>query len=784
MDLDFGLARAAVPSDQTARLTLSGFVGTPQYASPEQIEERDLDSRSDIYSLGVTLWYMLCGQPPFTGSIFRISSQHLTMEPPWERLGHLPAPVLALLARMLQKEPADRPQTPVKLRHEIEACLRQLPATARAAAPLGFTIGPAGTVASGSDDGLASGALRLPESSVQSDAPVAEAVVRRGFAPAAGRTFMDRYVLLERVGEGGEGGVGEVFRATDSLEADRPVAVKVLHSSPGPSTPEFTLLRDDLDRLHAAPHLRLVETYALEQVHGHRFMVSEWIRGFRLVDLLNHRGRLEVSEALQLLEQACDAAAHCGAHGLRRLGLGTHQILVQFPDVAAGVPEDFLRQPLARWPEFGLKCDAFTPAREASHAPTWSGMVTLVAAPRAANHDRHPHVCGPPEDNYLYRLGALCYELLSGAPPPPPEDRTRELRPLAALAEEANEVLRRALSPDAGFGDGREFFAALVAATAPAAVVPPPRLSAPKGNKTAAAVPVAPLRLVSPTLAPAPPETERPVSAPTRARPVDAAVVSLSVGPAPAAEPLVTRTPGIPPSRAGPLAALTTPAAAKSSRSDAPPGRNRARLLLATVGISLVLTLTAIALYSSKRAYNPVSLVPVAAARTERLPPPPAPAANGDVPMPLTDVPSVSATPPPAAAQTLTRIHLEKVSVPPTPSTAPTAVPQDEPVAPLIVQTPPAPVPTPVETPAKTSQVASAPTPKAAESTRPARRSPPVDAPTPPARPEHTAAHKDRAPDKRPAVVKVKPEQPPRPPSKAPPSSRSNSDDAMPGFMR
>ena len=55
--IDFGLARRAVVADQSAQITLSGFVGTPQYASPEQIEERDLDSRSDIYSLGVTLWF-------------------------------------------------------------------------------------------------------------------------------------------------------------------------------------------------------------------------------------------------------------------------------------------------------------------------------------------------------------------------------------------------------------------------------------------------------------------------------------------------------------------------------------------------------------------------------------------------------------------------------------------------------------------------------------------------------------------------------------------------------
>ncbi len=136
--IDFGLARRAVVSDQSAQITLSGFVGTPQYASPEQIEERDLDSRSDIYSLGVTLWFMLAGQPTFSGPLARISSQHLNSEPPWEVVAHLPASVRALLARMLKKNPADRPQDPTRLRHEIEACLGELTADV----PEGTTLVP------------------------------------------------------------------------------------------------------------------------------------------------------------------------------------------------------------------------------------------------------------------------------------------------------------------------------------------------------------------------------------------------------------------------------------------------------------------------------------------------------------------------------------------------------------------------------------------------------------------------------------------------------------------
>src|SRR6187401_3415086 len=64
---DFGLARVTA-NDETVKLTQVGItMGTPLYMSPEQVENRPLDSRSDIYSLGITCFHMLAGQPPFRG---------------------------------------------------------------------------------------------------------------------------------------------------------------------------------------------------------------------------------------------------------------------------------------------------------------------------------------------------------------------------------------------------------------------------------------------------------------------------------------------------------------------------------------------------------------------------------------------------------------------------------------------------------------------------------------------------------------------------------------------
>ncbi len=122
--IDFGLAKTAVKSEGDATLTMQGFLGTPHFASPEQLEEKDVDIRSDIYSLGVTLWCMLLGKTPYSGSLAQVMSQHLYKAVPLDQLSGFSPSVVDLLRHMLEKEPAKRPQNPLELRQEIEQCLR------------------------------------------------------------------------------------------------------------------------------------------------------------------------------------------------------------------------------------------------------------------------------------------------------------------------------------------------------------------------------------------------------------------------------------------------------------------------------------------------------------------------------------------------------------------------------------------------------------------------------------------------------------------------------------
>src|SRR5947207_2288164 len=116
--IELGLAKSIKHTDDEdlATLSMGGFVGTAHFASPEQLEEREIDVRSDIYSLGVTLWFMLTGKPPFSGSVVQVMSQHISRSPPFEDLAGIPEPAVKLLRRMLEKNPAGRPQTAADLR--------------------------------------------------------------------------------------------------------------------------------------------------------------------------------------------------------------------------------------------------------------------------------------------------------------------------------------------------------------------------------------------------------------------------------------------------------------------------------------------------------------------------------------------------------------------------------------------------------------------------------------------------------------------------------------------
>jgi len=112
--IDFGLAKAFHSATDPKSLTHDRFVGTPAFASPEQFEHSALDVRSDIYSLGETLWFALTGKTPFGGrTLSEIHSAQKSNALPTKQLkgAHVPHRLKSLLESMLAFEPASRPGT-------------------------------------------------------------------------------------------------------------------------------------------------------------------------------------------------------------------------------------------------------------------------------------------------------------------------------------------------------------------------------------------------------------------------------------------------------------------------------------------------------------------------------------------------------------------------------------------------------------------------------------------------------------------------------------------------
>ena len=121
---DLGIAKCSDPTGGSNTLTVAGtMIGTPAYASPEQCNDaRSVDTRADIYSLGATLYEMLTGEAPFSGTnAFDIMAKVVRTNPvPILQLKPESTPELAaLVEKMMQKKPENRPQTMLDLMEEL-----------------------------------------------------------------------------------------------------------------------------------------------------------------------------------------------------------------------------------------------------------------------------------------------------------------------------------------------------------------------------------------------------------------------------------------------------------------------------------------------------------------------------------------------------------------------------------------------------------------------------------------------------------------------------------------
>ncbi len=128
---DLGLAKEVGRSEP---LPSDTSLGTPDYMSPEQVNNSEtVDLRSDIYSLGATLFHMICGKAPFTGrSAYEVMVKHVSADlpSPLKYVPELPLPVRDVMRKMMARDPEDRYQDYAQLLHELRALLAGQPVVA------------------------------------------------------------------------------------------------------------------------------------------------------------------------------------------------------------------------------------------------------------------------------------------------------------------------------------------------------------------------------------------------------------------------------------------------------------------------------------------------------------------------------------------------------------------------------------------------------------------------------------------------------------------------------
>jgi tetratricopeptide (TPR) repeat protein len=243
--IDFGLARELGGRHDRIR----AFAGTAEYASPEQCEERpDLDARADVYSLGVLLFEMLAGRPPFSGDAQSVREAHIGVRPPKpSRFAPVPNALEEVVLRALAKDRSQRFGTVAALRSALQTALAEK-------APTGHqqevAASPAATQIERRQVALLFFASAADPGSVQ--AAVRSLGGELGFAGKG------RYATIF-ASEARQDPVRLAFRAAQGL-ADRKLAVRMLVDLGSVNAQR----RTDRQLRYLAPELGRAERYAKE----------------------------------------------------------------------------------------------------------------------------------------------------------------------------------------------------------------------------------------------------------------------------------------------------------------------------------------------------------------------------------------------------------------------------------------------------------------------------------------------------------------------------------------
>ena len=283
--VDFGVANLRHTTIETRLTDAHQFVGTVSYASPEQISGREVDARSDIYSLAAVVFEMLTGRVPFGGQdLMAIVAAQMTGDPPSARhfRPELPEWIDSAITRALARNPEDR---------------------WKSAAEFGDALCPPG------------------------DAPT----ISTPAASTGSSTLANTYEVLERVGPGRL--ASDVYRGVHRA-LGHPVAIRILRSESHPnwSAARSRFLREAKALQVAHPSIIQVRDYGEEA--GLVYLVTDFIEGSSVRTLLKEGGAIPWEGLQPLLTQLCDAATVLHRRRAFICGLSPEIMRIRRPETA------------------------------------------------------------------------------------------------------------------------------------------------------------------------------------------------------------------------------------------------------------------------------------------------------------------------------------------------------------------------------------------------------------------------------------------------------------------
>ncbi len=412
--IDFGLVQPSVPGatrsfsdDQSA--DGARFLGTPLFASPEQLREEPMDVRTDLFSLGMTLWFLMAGRAPESGSSAEIAASRLNRESYAARLpANLPPQFRDVLVQLLEKDRKNRFATAADVFKALNAC----------AAALGFRrardyTDPAATLEWEDAEATESGTPDFTKvEPAELESVEAELSSQFNVVTRINEDFTGLNYVAEEVGKKGAMSI-----------------LHVLHPLLLEDASALERLRVHIAQLMCVDVAEIVRPKAIKRYSDYVAVISDKPGGTDLLSVLRTERTVPLVEAAPLLEKIADVCDRLCAAGLPGAQLAPGRIFVESAN-------DGLSKAQARLsPRFLAVSEATELARMNESEDASSTMTTdMLGDPGRA-------------DNMAEHFASLLYRVVAGRNCPVAAALSSQAYvAIPGLSEQSNRILAMVIS--------------------------------------------------------------------------------------------------------------------------------------------------------------------------------------------------------------------------------------------------------------------------------------------------------------------------------------------------